>query len=53
MPEIPDLKASRKSRDRKEVWRRGIFKKVHFLEVLENSDMLEILEIPLVKRPLS
>ena len=52
-------------------WKRGLFRKVHFLEILDNLEileileiletvenkgdsahLLEILEIPLVKRPL-
>ena len=27
-------------------WKRGLFRKVHFLEILENSEILEILENP-------
>ena len=27
-------------------WKRGLFRKVHFLEVLENLEILEILEKP-------
>ena len=27
-------------------WKRGLFRKVHFLEVLENLEILEILENP-------
>ena len=27
-------------------WKRGLFKEVHFLEILENLEILEILEIP-------
>ena len=27
-------------------WKRGLFGKVHFLEVLENLEILEILETP-------
>ena len=27
-------------------WRRGLFRKVHFLEILENLEILEILENP-------
>ena len=27
-------------------WKRGLFRKVHFLEILENSEILEILEDP-------
>ena len=42
-------------------WKRGLFRNVHFLEILENEsdqfleilENLEILEIPPVKRPLS
>ena len=27
-------------------WKRGLFRKVHFLEILENLEILEILENP-------
>ena len=27
-------------------WKRGLFRKVHFLEILENVEILEILENP-------
>ena len=27
-------------------WKRGLFRKVHFLEILENLEILEILEKP-------
>ena len=28
------------------IWKRGLFRKVHFLEILENLEILEILENP-------
>ena len=28
------------------LWKRGLFRKVHFLEILENLEILEILENP-------
>ena len=38
--------ASPSSSEKGFFWKRGLFRKVHFLEILENSEILEILENP-------
>ena len=44
---VPFLFQRQKSGSEKGVfWKRGLFRKVHFLEILENVEILEILENP-------